>query len=116
MKDDVEDLMNKLYKCGKVYKDNVSVGILKDYWDKTLTDNNGILLTKILYGELKTKYKKRTRTVDIDHVHDFSEKETIFNIKDLNVVINWADGHREDNDNVMNFVRFFIRSKKNGKD
>ncbi len=111
MKDNIENLMNKLYECGKVYSDDVSVGILKDYWDKTLTDNDGILLTKILYGKLKTKYKKRTRTVDIDYVHDFSEKETTFSIKDLNVVVSWADGHREDNDNVMNLVRFFISKK-----
>ena len=111
MKDDVEDLMNKLYECGKVYRGDISVGILKDYWYKTLTDDDGVLLTKILYGELKTKYKKRTRIIDVDYVHDFSEKETTFSIKDLNVVINWADGHREDDDNVMNFVRFFIWRK-----
>ena len=111
MDNKVDSLMNKLYDCGSLYRGNISVGILKDYWDKTLTDDDGILLTKILYGELKTKYKKRTRTIDVDYVHDFSEKETTFSIKDLNVVINWADGHREDDDNVMNFVRFFISKK-----
>lgn len=57
---------------------------------------------------MKTKYKKRTSTGYIDYVHDFSEKETIFNIKELRVVISWTDGNREDDDNVMDFVGFFI--------
>lgn len=113
VKNDVDILMNKLYECGKLYRGDISVGKLKDFWKKTLTEDDGVLLTRILYGKVKaTSYNKRTRLVDIDFVHAFAEKETSFRIKDIQVVVNWVDSDdREDGDNVMNYVRFFISRK-----
>ena len=113
MKNEVDTLMNKLYDCGKLYRGDISIGILKDYWRKTLTEDDGVLLTRILYGKVKAAcYNKRTRLVDIDFVHAFAEKETSFRIKDIKVVVNWTDSDdREDSDNVMDYVRFFISRK-----
>ena len=113
VKNEVDTLMNKLYDCGKLYRGDISTGILKNYWKKTLTEDDGVLLTRILYGKVKaTGYNKRTRLVDIDYVHAFAEKETSFRIKDIQVVINWTDSNdREDGDNVMDYVRFFISRK-----
>lgn len=112
-KNEVDILMNKLYDCGKLYRGDISVGILKDFWKKTLTEDDGILLTEILYGKVKvTGYNKRTRLVDIDYVHAFAEKKTSFKIKDIQVIVNWVDSDdREDGDNVMDYVRFFISRK-----
>lgn len=76
--------MNKLYDCGKLYRSDISVGIFKDFWKKTLTEDDSILFTRILYGNVKaTSYNKRTRLVDIDYTHTFAEKETSFKIKDI---------------------------------
>lgn len=113
VKNEVDTLMNKLYDCGKLYRGDISIGILKDFWKKTLTEDDGILLTRILYGKVKAAgYNKRTRLVDIDFVHAFAEKETSFRIKDIKVVVNWTDSDdREDGDNVMDYVRFFISRK-----
>jgi hypothetical protein len=108
----VKALMDKLYECGKFYKPNIAVGLIKDNWKKNLTEEDGILLTKILYGEIKTNYKKRTNIVETDYVHCFCIKETTFTINDMKVMVSWSDGEREEDDNVMDFVGFFIRGKE----
>jgi hypothetical protein len=109
----IKALMDKLYECGKFYKPNIAVGLIKDNYKKNLTEEDGILLTKILYGEIKTKYKKRTGIVETDFEHCFCIKETTFVINDMKVIVSWSDNdEREEDDNVMDFVGFFIRGKE----
>lgn len=94
----IKALMDKLYECG-----------IKDNCKKNLTEEDGILLTKILYGEIKTKYKKKTDIVETDFEHCFCIKETTFVIHDMKVIVDWTDNdEREEDDNVMDFVGFKI--------
>lgn len=60
----IENLMTKLYSCGRYYIDNPNSIIrdIQDNWESILSEKDMKLLTKVLYGEKKCKpYKKRTK-------------------------------------------------------